>query len=1813
MEAISKFIVERLEEVIKEDSGKLYYLTDFSPRILLEVYHLAKDSRYLSDNDWKIFLLGPSESENTFLAENLSHDYLREAFSPDHASKFRDTEKVLYIYPNEISEIISETINLNTALNLATLNISPSKCLYEHTSLIVGEKDWEAIIKNNFEKNIHLMIGETAPDPGNNVEFEAFYKAVLAGLTSNDISGAASAMRITCGLLPEKELDQLLSTNISLEEFRKTINFNIDTFLEVITSWNDNNVEFLEKLADFNPEKKDELTTFLAQQDVQSLIPYSKSVEKKRELINGWPDDLDVNFLNLRGSADFILDSFQLKGIYADFWGRYKIYSGDTEVRISVKKTSHDRADTSADVILRLNNKKKLLAQVTEDYEGKLKLSEFDNIKSFSALPTEYHSGSAVNRIVARISGEGIEADEEAEEFLFVADGENPGFFVEIEPGRVLAIDPDKWADEEIDLIVSAIEPISWKNLYKRKKVGINGKAQGKKETVGARIVIDIYEGRTIILNRLIEEEEHETETEKCKRVNNIFRAKLDYLKSTHGKALPAQNVKQFEVKALKDTFRLWLGRSKSRKYGPHSRSNPGKFGRWLEYIIEHREENDDLLPFGCLLRDENLVLLDPAETDWNEHERKLKSLKSFAPFIEARHDYLRKFRELLQEYGDTNQSCGFCDFNLMREQIITYSHLYRTLFKEALEETDYKFQNYLSLFFCIDAVFEFDRISNKKENIFRPSTDELGSSQVYIGPTHPIRALWCLKKSLYLEKVLERLARDNQNACSDDFESFIDGFGFPQYIQIPDDTSRLKPFVNISMNDGGGWSTYVSEDCVYEAMSASLDGDYSKSEFSLTSSEINYAINKYSRAHPFRNHIVINMPKAGKAGHLFEALRRQKKFSESAIKGFSVLFSSNYVLERNYFSLVSQKEREELPENLEITYIGETQPEKSHVLFSNTPSKYLTYGSHSFGKSIDSNDLIDGCVTWRFTSCKLESTAGTIDTSRIYFDKVGPSAAQEDKLLSNILDLLQRIILDPIENKKIGIEDVLQVRTQRVSISQDYLNKVKSEHEASHWVFSHNKDLDIEYFDLKDEPYVIDYDPGQSELVVTSKDKMGIIRKYIRRGIKISGIDSKNISDKIVEQIFDAINRYTGRSLIKLIAHYADLKGIVGLGLANLFYSKQNLLPPQKDTDNITDAAILISIDDYYGEWYKWYKPYKKTKKSASVKELHDIGDTRADLLWCRFIQREEGFDVNIEILEIKNRDDKFDPKWVKQITETYNMVSSIFALTDAESVSDTEIAHFKFSIMIDLHLRRHFRQVYQNNEDMIKKGEQFRVSLVSAICSGRYNILFEQRKDSKVIGKILHFSTQHTSNIITDHFPEKGYTVEYHPINTPDIFDIKEVKTAAGRKNGSSTNDAHGKPISTEKRPEIQEISSSENISKLSDEHVIDTEKGWEDPKIRKLLSTIPRLKTEDRASLNDELAKVERHVAEFLERHNIDVDFEPSQITPNSYRIVISGDYGLDPKRFEKLKDQFLLVKSLRLNRVDIIPGRLVLSFQRDIRGIVDYFECLDDRKITAGIGNAIILLGQDEATGYNIYWDLNKEAHALIGGATGMGKSQLLSVIIIDLALTNTPNDLELILIDPKRVEFSKFATLPHLQSDIIREQEEAIRILQSLESEMESRYRLMDNASVNNIVKYNNLKKSEISAKIRRKVIVFDEFADWMLDDDFKDQVTHTFQRLAGKARAAGIHLIIATQRPDNTVVPNILRANLTAKIALRVDKDQNSLIILGETGAEHLLGNGQMIAKFPGGTFVAQGAFINDEAIKTIVNGLNHIYQNNEM
>jgi S-DNA-T family DNA segregation ATPase FtsK/SpoIIIE len=264
---------------------------------------------------------------------------------------------------------------------------------------------------------------------------------------------------------------------------------------------------------------------------------------------------------------------------------------------------------------------------------------------------------------------------------------------------------------------------------------------------------------------------------------------------------------------------------------------------------------------------------------------------------------------------------------------------------------------------------------------------------------------------------------------------------------------------------------------------------------------------------------------------------------------------------------------------------------------------------------------------------------------------------------------------------------------------------------------------------------------------------------------------------------------------------------------------------------------------------------------------------------------------------------------------------------------------------------------------------------------------------------------------------------------------------------------------------------------------------------------------------------------------------------------------------------------------------------------------------------------LYLGKD-SSGEALVSDLTSMPHLLIAGTTGSGKSVCINSIITSVLLTKRPDEVQMILIDPKMVEMTAFNTIPHLMCPIVTETKMAVQILEWATVKMDERYALLAEAKVKNVAEYNNLDADEIlrrfnpssedeEAKIPKKlpyiVIVIDELADLMMTA--AKEIEAYIVRLAQKSRAVGIHIVLATQRPQATVVTGLIKSNMPTRIGFRVAARMDSRIILDQNGAETLLGEGDMLFLKPGTSDLAraQGTFVDEPEIKRIVKHLKDV------
>jgi S-DNA-T family DNA segregation ATPase FtsK/SpoIIIE len=247
-----------------------------------------------------------------------------------------------------------------------------------------------------------------------------------------------------------------------------------------------------------------------------------------------------------------------------------------------------------------------------------------------------------------------------------------------------------------------------------------------------------------------------------------------------------------------------------------------------------------------------------------------------------------------------------------------------------------------------------------------------------------------------------------------------------------------------------------------------------------------------------------------------------------------------------------------------------------------------------------------------------------------------------------------------------------------------------------------------------------------------------------------------------------------------------------------------------------------------------------------------------------------------------------------------------------------------------------------------------------------------------------------------------------------------------------------------------------------------------------------------------------------------------------------------------------------------------------------------------------------VGRD-SEGRPVIADLAKMPHLLVAGATGSGKSVMINSLIMSILMRDTPKQVRLILVDPKRVEFSGYNGLPHLYVPVVTEPRQAASALQWAVSEMERRLKVFERAGARNIGAYNEMCVSGKLSKMENPpepmpfmVIIIDELSDLMMVAG-KD-VEASIVRIAQLARAAGIHLVLATQRPSADVVTGLIKSNIETRIALSVASSTDSRVIIDQTGAQRLLGNGDMLFKYRGHrTRRVLGCYVSDSEIESVV------------
>lgn len=343
-----------------------------------------------------------------------------------------------------------------------------------------------------------------------------------------------------------------------------------------------------------------------------------------------------------------------------------------------------------------------------------------------------------------------------------------------------------------------------------------------------------------------------------------------------------------------------------------------------------------------------------------------------------------------------------------------------------------------------------------------------------------------------------------------------------------------------------------------------------------------------------------------------------------------------------------------------------------------------------------------------------------------------------------------------------------------------------------------------------------------------------------------------------------------------------------------------------------------------------------------------------------------------------------------------------------------------------------------------------------------------------------------------------------------------------------------------------------------------------------------------------------------------NDFDIHGELARITPGPVVTMfeVRPAPGIRVSKIANLSDDLsLALKAVAVRIQAPIPGTDTVGIEipNDLRETVNFRELVEAPDFKRGAGPLTMILGKTIA-GAPFMADLTKMPHMLVAGATGAGKSVCLNSILVSLLYRVPPKDMRLLLVDPKRIELAVYADLPHLVHPVVTEMDDAKQALDWAVDDMKKRYKTFERLGVRNIVAYHQKLASfgenrpadfQDLGHMPYMVIVIDELADLMMTA--AREVETSIVRLAQLARAAGIHMILATQRPSVDVVTGLIKANFPCRISFQVTSKHDSRTILDQVGAEHLLGRGDMLFKPSGGKLMRlHGPFLTDEEVQAV-------------
>lgn len=385
------------------------------------------------------------------------------------------------------------------------------------------------------------------------------------------------------------------------------------------------------------------------------------------------------------------------------------------------------------------------------------------------------------------------------------------------------------------------------------------------------------------------------------------------------------------------------------------------------------------------------------------------------------------------------------------------------------------------------------------------------------------------------------------------------------------------------------------------------------------------------------------------------------------------------------------------------------------------------------------------------------------------------------------------------------------------------------------------------------------------------------------------------------------------------------------------------------------------------------------------------------------------------------------------------------------------------------------------------------------------------------------------------------------------------------------------------------------------LSDGYSVEPE-NWAEEYVLPNVDLLATVKKDIDISVYEDEANIKKEkLDELFKNFFVGAKVVEFKIGPTVTTFKVSIDAGTKITRVTNLEDNIKLdlgVKDVRIQAP--IPGESLIGIEvpNTIKIPVSFKEVYEETKDIKTDNSLILTMGKD-VFGKPMHFDLAKAPHLLVAGSTGSGKSVSINTILASLILRYKPDELKLVLVDPKMVEFTPYHGIPHLMARVIINASDANSALKSIVNEMEERYKLMAQKEARNLEELNSINVLNNDKKLPYIVVVIDELADLMMVA--AKEVEDSIRRITQKARAAGIHMILATQRPSTDVITGVIKSNIPSRIAFTVASSIDSRTILDAPGANKLIGMGDMLVSLYGKTPVrGQGAYISIEEIKDL-------------